>query len=221
MNVAEYKTRIIDLINDEVIIDSGTGDLAGSTISASILLSSIHAALDAVSSRLWKSATYDVVPPTVGSDTEYELPGDYIDVEAVLDNDLGIFIPEMEFRVSKNMLSPTGNGWYLYPQGYITFVTALADVGAKIFYAASWAKPLDDDEDLEIPMVASNAIIFFATSYCLLRGATGSANVRQYNTKVDAGAPTDNPVKDMSDYYMRRFEIELQRIPMKQKGIKF
>jgi hypothetical protein len=95
----------------------------------------------------------------------------------------------------------------------------LGDDGATVYYSAYWAKPEDDEEALETPDIATAALTMFAASYCLLNSASQASSIRQFGTKVDSGKPTDNPLEQSSTYFMKRFEIELQRIPPSLKGM--
>jgi hypothetical protein len=213
----EAKSELLRLLKDTQT--EGT-PVEGNTISAALLQDGIHAALDAIVSRLWKQAVFTVDEDTeeaVADSRSYSLPVACIEIENVYDSHIGEFIPRIEMAIGDALIASSGNGWYTYPSGRITFTAALTDE-VSIYYSSLWDKPASDDDVLDPPGMSLTAILFFAASYCLLPGATSSANIRQYNTKVDSGKPVDNTVQDMSSYFMKRFEIELQRIPQMQKG---
>jgi len=216
LEFGDLKRKVIRILADD-IVEPDYGETVGGTVySADTLKDAICAALDAITVRIWKSQTEDID----GGESEYDAPDDAIGIEGIYDKTVGSFLPMMGLRANKNTLvGVETNAWIDYPEGTIAFVNILGTDGAKIYYSASWTKPVDDDDALEPPESTVTALVLFAASYCLLNKATGSANIRQFDTKVDSGQPTDNPLKDMSDFFLRRFELELQRIPTRQKGI--
>jgi len=222
ITVGEMKARIIDLIGDTMAVDdiyaTPLSPVRGGQTSASILLSSIESALDAIASRSWKPSVFEIGAGL----TSFDLPDDLIDVEGVRDLTTGELMPQMALQVG----GAFQNGWMLYPAKQITFANPVGLKGVRVYYSAVWAKPetdsvyfdVIDEVPLDAPLVFNTAISFYATSYCLLERANESAILRQYNTKVDSGQPVDNPLKDMSDVMLSRFEIEMKRFPQKQKG---
>jgi hypothetical protein len=108
--------------------------------------------------------------------------------------------------------------WVEYPEGHIAFMQPLSTSGAKLYYSGMWAKPALDADSIEAPAITHVGIVLFAASYCLLSKASASANIRQYNTKVDSGIPIHNPEAEMSTYFLRRFEAEMNRHPSRAKG---
>jgi hypothetical protein len=210
---AELKMKVIRCLSDEAeVVDYAP--LGGATYSADLLKDGIHAALDAITSRLWKPNTFEV-EAAVDTST---LPDDLIDVESVYEKELGLFIPKISMKVGSSLSSTTGNGWLLYPNGTLTFVNDVGSSGCTVHYSARWAKPEDDGDLLEPPASCLTCLILFAASYCLLSDATSSASIDRFKTKVDSGQPTDNPAKEMSNFMLHRFEVELQRLPMMEKG---
>lgn len=221
ITLGEVKTKIIDLIGDTLAVDELYGNpilpIRGGQTSASILLSSVEAALDAIASRIWKPSVFEVE----GGVSSFDLPEDLIDIEGVKDLTTGELLPQIALQVG----AAYRNGWLLYPAKKITFANPLGLSGASIYYSAVWAKPrVDayvleiDDVPLDAPIALTTAITFYATSYCLIERANEAAVLRQYNTKVDSGTPIDNPLKEMSDTLLQRFDIEMKRFPQKQKG---
>lgn len=221
--LGEMKLKILRLLGDfqkdSVEEDDYGVPISGQTFDADLLKDGVHAALDALSTRFWKEAVADIAL-TDDETHVFSLPADLIDIEAVYDGTLGKTIPRLFLRAGEGIAaSQTDNIWLDYPQGSITFVNSLGSSGAKIYYSATWAKPDIDDDNLEPPVFTSAAIAFYGASYCLLRAASSSASLRQYATRVDSGTPLDNPLKDMSDYFLKRYEHELKSIPQKMKGI--
>lgn len=215
----EAKAILIRLLDDVEVIDQYL-PYEGEEYKANLLKDSIHAALDAITVRLWKPAILEITTSTeeaVAESNSYDLPTGLIEVEAVYDEHLTSFIPKIDMLVGENILDPTGNAWYLYPDGRITFVTAVSD-SMKVFYSSLWSKPVNDEDALEPPGISLTPIILYAASYCMLPSSVTSSNIRQYNTKVDSGRPVDNPRAEQSNFFLRRFEIALQQIPKMQKG---
>jgi len=210
---AELKLKIIRCLSDEAETVEYQ-PLGGATYSADLLKDSVHAALDAICSRLWKPETFEVDPEV---DT-WPLPDDLLDVESVYEKGLGLFIPRISMRVGSSLSSSIGNGWLMYPHGVITFVNDVSSSGCTVHYSARWAKPEDDGDALDPPASTLTCLILFAASYCLLSDATSSASIDRFKTKVDSGQPTDNPAKEMSNFMLHRFEVEMQRLPMMEKG---
>lgn len=207
---ADLKRKVILLLADEEVENSDP--VAGSAYNAGILQDAVHAALNAICSRLWRE---DLMESEEGIDA-VELPADVIDVETVYDKSLGIFIPRIQMQIGQTLTSTQGNAWHRFPTGILKLINT-ASKGVTIYYSARWTKPEDDDEAIEPPDSALTCLILYAASYCLLSDASASASVRQFNTKVDSGVPSDIPAKVISDFLLGRFERELQRIPMGEK----
>lgn len=212
------KAKVIHLLADDVVAGSdeyGGGPLYGQSYSAELLKDSIHAALDAITIRMWKPLTFDI-----GGGLNYKvLPDGFLSVEGVYDLTDAIYLPQMSLIANQeSLLGIEANAWSLYPHGRISFINDLGEDGATVYYSSTWSKPEAPDDVLEPPESSITAICLYAASYCLLNKAAGSADIRQYNTRVDSGNPNDIPQKTMSDFFYRRFELELQRLPTMEKG---
>lgn len=217
--LSEIKLKLLRLLADTPAENEYGEPIGGTTYNADLLKDSIHAALDALCVRYWKEAV-SIIDSIEESATVFELPADLLEIEGVFDATIGKTVPKILLQPSEQLAAITGdNAWLDYPAGSITFFTELTDKGATIYYSAMWAKPGDDDDTLEPPEIATTAILMYAASYCLLQSANNAANIRQFATKVDAGAPTDNPLADMATFFLKRFEYELMRLPAKTKGI--
>jgi hypothetical protein len=131
----------------------------------------------------------------------------------------GRYSPMQTFRAQE--IPDTGqNYWVLYPAGKITFANQIpSSAGAKVYYAATWAKPTSDAAILETPEYALHALALYAASQCLLGKAVAAANIRQYGTKVDSGNPEDNPMLTVSTYLQRVFDVAVQRFPVMPRGV--
>ena len=233
--LAQVKAKVIRLLNDEVII-SDYGVSGGTTYGADLLNDAIRAALDAISSQCWQMKTFDIVvtgsnqPDETGQLPNYsglgannisDLPTDLLEILTVFDNnsDVGVFLPKLRLVPGAKMIDYSFQNSWFYLNGTLSFGSDLGDKGAKIYYIASWDLPDDETDTLEPPDNTLGAIVFYACSYCLLQQAAGISTIRQYNTRVDSGQPTDNPTNEMSNFFLRRFDIEMSRLPLMTKEV--
>ena len=214
IKLGELKSIVIRLLSDEVDPDIVTS-VTGKTTSAALLRDSIHAGLKAILPWAWKPQTF-VIPATT---TVLELPTDLYRVEGVYDDALASYLNELVMSAGYAQASDSGNAWLEYPDGYLTFLTELED-GGTLYYSARWAEPTLDDEEIQAPAICTPGIAFYAASYCLLPKALSTGTLGQYKMKVDSGVPTDNPIMDMSNAFMKRFELEMSRIAGKSRGVK-
>lgn len=214
VTLESFKQEVIRLLGEDIDTENPT-PVAGSSTSADLLKDACHAALLALTSRYWKSSVLEVAADDEA--TEISLPADLIAVEAVFDAYLNTFLPKTFFQPGNSFMG-SSNSWIDFPQGTIVLSNPMAS-GGKVFYSAHWALPSDDADALEVPTMCLPFLLFFATSYCYMRKASETGDLRQFNSKVDSGTPTMNPAKDLSDFFLKRSEVELQRLPMKQKGM--
>jgi hypothetical protein len=232
MDFGDLKGRIIRILGDTVVagaIDPDTGiyvPVHGNQYDADLLLDAVEAALDALTVRIWRQvrASYS---GGVGINSCL-LPSDFLAVEGVYEIHYQVFIPRIDIRADRSLFDTWGNAWYEYPSGTLKFMNDIMS-GIDLYYAAHFTDPSAptlesyydyDDEGLAIddfimdfPDIAINAVVMYTCSYCLNQKAVRSAGIRQFNTKVDSGAPGDNTEQKMADHFLRRFEYELQRIP--------
>jgi len=214
---AELKRDILRLLGEDE--ESGSDPVAGEGVSAALLQDAVHAALEAITTRVWKRSKTTILTttdPAVEDTYQFTLPTDLLDIEAVYYHSVGQFIPQLDMKVGNQFASGAGQAWILYPEGQITF-TNEPDASLDIYYSALFTLPTDDDDVLDCPRAALTAVAYFAASYCRIPDASSAASIRQYNTKVDSGQPTDNPVAEYSDWLLKRYEAELQRLPMMKK----
>jgi hypothetical protein len=161
-----------------------------------------------------------------GSTYEFALPSDCAEVEAIWSESDKQFLPKAGLFPGAPWLNGEGssfdqNAWLEYPSGKVSFsIAPLASTVMRVFYSAYWTAPTNNASILEPPAYALPGIAYYTAAYALAPKAVGAANVRQYNTKVDSGIPTHNPMVDMSKYLMQRFEIEMSRCPARQRGQK-
>ena len=218
----EYKRKLIRIAGDNIKTDSGpsgpveVSPVRGVQLDADLLKDACHAALHAITGRQWKSGLFEISE----AGDAFDLPANLIEIEAVYDNDLAIFIPKTIFDTGTSLTSSAseGNAWIDTPQGSIVFTNGVQDTGAQIYYAAGWELPVDDDEALECPEFCLTALLLYGASYVFLRKASLQSELAQFKTKVDSGTPEDIPAAAVGNYFLKRFESEMTRMPMKQRG---
>ncbi len=196
--------RLLDDTPSEV-----DGEVRGAKYSADLLLDATRAALVAATGRLWKASVSSIA----GVSGSALLPDDFIEVEGILDLEAGKFLPENSITPlgywSEEMI--TGNAYMLYPEGSITFVEDLPSAGASLYYTASWNEPTSGSDPMDTPDYANTALSFYCASYCAASKSVTTADIGQYKVKVDSGTPTDNPLIDLSNFLLNRFNIEIEK----------
>ena len=110
--VLQLKGKIIRMLADEVL--AASSPLAGSQTDASLLLDAIHAALDAISIRIWKPSVFAIE----GVGDKFALPTDLIEIEAVRMVTTGVILPRAPFRAGEFLGAIQDNSWMTYPRGY-------------------------------------------------------------------------------------------------------
>lgn len=220
---SDIKQRVIRLVGDEVVI-SGSGEgsgetipLAGAQTSAELLMDAIHAALGAVCQRYSKSSVVEF-----SNGIAFDLPADFIDMEGAFSVEDGLFLPEEQMIAYQTGIdSSVSNCWNLATETKLTFRTALtASQVVKVYYSAGWIDPVDDLDLIEAPHFLRTSICLYAAHYVMFLRASQAGDIGQYKTKVDAGRPTDNPLMELSNFFLRHYETEIQRVPTRQKGRK-
>jgi hypothetical protein len=206
------KQKVIRAVEDTVNEDSAS--TAGSTYNEDVLKDAVHAALSSIAQRVWSRGILEVEAEKIS----VQLPVSLIDIDGVYDATLGLFIPKISFQVGQALSSSHGNGWFLYPTGSMTFMNSIGTNGAVIYHTAHWEKPDKDGDIIDAPDFTVNCLVLYASAFLLGASSVSSAAIRQFNTRVDSGQPGDIPQMKMSDYLMRRYEEELKRIPMMEKG---
>lgn len=214
----DLKQRIIRLVGDDPVIPGSGSDamIAGAQTPAELLRDGIYAALDAICTRSPKTKTWAIT-----NARQFDLPSDLIEVDGVYSNNQAVFLPEFQLMAYEGGYNNASNAWDIYEDGKLTLHTALSSSeNATVYYSASWLKPIADSEQLEPPAYVETALALYAAHYVLFYDATQSGKLGQYKTKVDSGTPIDNPLIELVNFFLKHYEIELQRIPMKTKGRK-
>jgi hypothetical protein len=207
-NLEDAKARITFLLGDDP--DSGT------SYSDDLLLDSVHAAYDAMLPYVWKPKT-EVLAAGLST---FTLPEDLYEVQAVWDSNLNTFIDPAILAPGEPDATETGNAWYEYPSGILNLYNAIGSSGGTLYYAATWSKPLQDADVLEVPDYAMTGLTYYGASYATLNKASAAARLGNYKTKQDSGNPEHNPLLTYSSFLLKRFEYEMARMPKIAKGIR-
>lgn len=210
---AELKRHTLLLLDDDV---KAGPPLGGTDYSTTVLDFAVAAAYRAILPKVWKPSADDILAGA----TSHTLPSDVYEVQGILDISNGDFLPS--FILSANSgygAGTTGNRWILYPKGTVTFSNEIGSEGGTLYYAAQWALPTDDTDDIEPPDYAVTALVLYMASHLLLGSAASAGSLAQYKARVDSGTPEDNPLKDLSNLFLKRFDIEMSKLPMMEKGI--
>ncbi len=232
IDFGSLKGKIIRLLSDSIEVSESGESVApihGSQTSAEILADAVEAALIAVCTRLPKSLAV-----SYSDGSAFEIPVGLIDIDGVYDPIKDLYIPQVQIRANYSAFgnpTPTGNGWMLFcppdftpsdpNDGVISFLSKIeASAPVTLYYTGNWEVPVDDDDVLETPSILTTALSLYGASYCMLQRASGTSGLKQYDTKVDSGKPTDNPNMDMSNHFLKRYDIELSRLPMRVSGVK-
>jgi hypothetical protein len=158
-----------------------------------------------------------------GTATEFVLPTDLYEVQAVIVQDTGEILPQAVFQPGSyhgEDIDST-NDWIEYPNGSLTFSKELSSGEVyELWYSAYWTPPTDMTDTtvaLEPPDVVITGLTFYSAANLLMPGAIGSAEIRQWNIDVDSGNPEHNPVRDAVTYMLNMFQQEMNRVPKFQR----
>ena len=189
----------------------------------SILLDGINSAMIAVLPWLPKERVANGITVTSGS--LIELPDDVYYVDAVYSVTEGQWLKH--WSINPNATSARGTvvvpQWVEYPEGYLTLSCDYSGNIVNAFYHGLWTEVTTTGSDtakMDTPSFADLAIIYYAASYVLSSSAISSAQLRQFNTKIDSGQPVDNPLKDMVNLLMQRFMNEVKLFPAFERAQK-
>lgn len=218
--LGEFKKKVLRVMGEEIIEQAGVSGadtpIRGTNIDSEFLIDGCHAALNAITIKQWKSAVFQI---DLEGDS-FELPPDFLEIEAVFDNELQTFLPKLSFELGTSLTTSAieGNAWVDTPQGFLGFTNGLKASGAIVYYSALWSLPVSDEEELEAPGMCLTALVLYAASYCFLQKASQQGELSQFKTRVDSGQPEDIPAQRISEALLKRFENEMTRVPAKQKG---
>lgn len=242
ITLGEMKRKVIFLLGD-VIEEPGSGDsdsVHGSQTEAEVLLSGIEAALLAVCTKFPRPRTITLV-----DGSQFPLPVDFIRPEAVWDSKTRLPLPLISLDSNISMYGEanfSGNAYSIYPKsegtqvltddpivywdptenpvvngGVISFLTKIDSV--TLFYSAVWPYPASDADIISAPEILNLPIQLFATHYCQMMNASKAGGIRQFNTKVDSGSPLDNPLLDLSKFFLSMYYNAMDQVPLQPSGV--
>lgn len=210
---AEIKRHALLLLGD-TIIDGPP--LEGTDFPQAIADFAAESAMDAILPKVWKPVTDTILSGAV----LHAFPDDMYEVQGILDVSAGEFVPSLILSSDADYgTGTTGNSWVLYPDNKITFTNELGTEGGTLYYAARWGFPADDSAVFEPPEYANIATVLYMASHMLLSAASSAGSLAQYKAKMDSGDPEDNPLQRLSNMFLKRFDVEMNRLPMMAKGI--
>lgn len=211
MNVTfgDFKSELRRLIDD-------TGELK----SDALLADSLKGALVAVLPWHSKESTQLLTSGSGGETYQFALPSDFYDVDGVHDTESSKFLRRatmMPYQYAGENLDQFT--YDIYPHGYIRFWPD-PETGDTftLYYRAYWSVPTTDLSLLDPPLHLKQALLYYAAARAVMPEAESSAELRQYNTKIDSGTPAHNPVGDRVFFFMRLFELEVKRQLSQPRG---
>ena len=107
--------------------------------------------------------------------------------------------------------------WIVFPTGYLRLSLLPSDDEAfQLYYQAYYEHPEDEDDDdfvLTVPQSVLTGMLYFAAAHCILPSSVASAQIRQFNTRVDSGQPVDNVLEQSARFFRQLFIDEMSRQP--------
>ncbi len=206
--LSDLRDRVLRILSDP----------GGGQFEPDLIDDGLRASLDAILPWVFKRDVATLEAD--GATSSWELPEDLYRITAVFDADSGLYIENnsLSAGTAPGAEIQSNQDWLEYPEGEISLARA-PDSDVTLFYGARWAEPEADADEIEAPSWCHRALVFYAASYALMEKASASANIRQWNVRVDSGSPVMNPMKDMSSYYLERFKIEVDRMPARVRGV--
>jgi len=106
-------------------------------------------------------------------------------------------------------------GYILWPAGKVTlFRTPETGTGnIKLYYWAFYPDLVDDTDTIATPAWAEEALIFYTLALSLVPAFQATADVRQWNERVDSGRPTDNPLLQSFNALVKQYHETLSLWP--------
>jgi hypothetical protein len=150
----------------------------------------------------------------------FQLPDDVYQVDTIQTLSDGQFYPRATF--APNTVRNTGQqseilDWIEYPTGYVnTSENVPEGEQIKVYYRAYWPTPptaSSNSFQILVPKYAHTGMVYYAAAHCLLPRSVGAGGIRQFNDKSDSGVPTDNPLYNMSEWFLKRFMQEMKLMP--------
>lgn len=98
-----------------------------------------------------------------------------------------------------------------YPVGFWVeddklYLGRTAEVDFTLHYFAYWPIPGDK---IIVPRWARQCLVYYGAAMALMRKSMGHAKIRQWNTKLDSGKPTDEPLMAELEMLMRLYREKI------------
>jgi hypothetical protein len=205
---ADLKARVGRMLKDEQITDE-------------LIFDAVDAALDAI--LPWQAPRATQVITGDGTNKTFALSDDLYEIDAIQADD-GEFLPIATLAPGLFRGASAGgeNDWIEYPTGTLSLSKAPAnDASVTVYYRAHWTKPANESNDdfvLTVPKYLEYPVALYAAAYALMPKSAQSANIRQFNTKVDSGNPGHNPVADRMTFILKLFRDEMNSHPRQIAG---
>ena len=98
-----------------------------------------------------------------------------------------------------------------YPVGFwieddTLYLGRTCDVAFTLHYYAYWPVPSVDADVITVPRWARQALVFYTAAMALSRKSIAFAKIRQWNTRIDSGRPTDEPLMPEVEFLLRQYQ---------------
>lgn len=110
--------------------------------------------------------------------------------------------------------------WSSPTQVTLTFEPA-ANSQATVYYFKVWDAPTDDTSLLKFPSWMELPFSYLVAAYAQAPSGSQSANVRQWNRRVDSGTPEDNSLNDMARFFIQQAYRVLHLHPAQDREFAF
>jgi hypothetical protein len=206
MLYTELATKVLRLLDDP----------DGAVYSEELVWDGVCGAHDALMPYIPKFSVHTFTAGSAG-DT-FTLPSDLYSIQAVKVVETRKFVPRATLAPTSVRSSvEEDNDWLEYPHGTLSLSAALSEGDElMLFYFAYWDKPASETDlnfVIEVPPAAWIGLQLYAASQCLLAKSSNSANIRQFNVRVDSGNPEHNPLKAEAETYRHLFYQEMKAMP--------
>lgn len=149
----------------------------------------------------------------------FELPSDIYKLEAIQDVSAGLFLDRAILAPgqARNANNRSPINWLEYPRGYMYF-SRIPELSAvyRVYYQTYYNVPSSSSDDsfvFETPKSAMFGMLYWAMAHCIVPGSISSAQIRQFNTRLDSGTPVDNVLEASARFCRALFIDEMNRQP--------
>jgi hypothetical protein len=156
-----------------------------------------------------------------GSTIEFDLPADFLGDYAVFWDDEDTFLEPKDFKPGIRWDWDETDDTYR-PYGYILWPVSKLTVfhapesgtgNLKLYYWGMYSDIAGDTSVLEPPVWAHEALIFYTLALSMVPAFVDTANIRQWNQRVDSGRPVDNPLLGAFNTLMAQYHEALSTWP--------